>query len=254
MNANVPRLSENLVSFLKTTTLFGDLDEETLRSVSRLARITSLKAGQPIWTAGDKAKDYTVIKRGVVQICRTTRFDEICTLALFGARESIGIHAVLGPRIYPANAVILTNAAEVCQFDAAALDQLMANNLTFSRNQSMTLVNMYFALQDKIDVMAAGTVPERLFELFEYLAKRFGDEDEEGKIIIPIRLSRNHLANMVSARIETVIRVLSTWQKQRILVSQELGFVWDRTALQESLSEQKTNIFWMPAARASSSA
>ena len=72
-------------------------------------------------------------------------------------------------------------------------------------------------LHGKIDVMTAGTVPQRLALFLLNLADRFGDELESGETVIPFALSRQQVATYVNARVETVIRALSVWRKSGLV-------------------------------------
>jgi CRP/FNR family transcriptional regulator len=57
------------------------------------------------------------------------------------------------------------------------------------------------------------------------LAERFGDEQEGHGTLVPVVLSRGELSSLVGARVETVIRVLSRWQKQGLLETSREGFL-----------------------------
>ena len=69
------------------------------------------------------------------------------------------------------------------------------------------------ALRDKIDIVSAGTVPRRLAALFLHLGHRFGVPSETGSVTIEIGLTREQIGQLVSARTETVVRVLGRWQR-----------------------------------------
>ena len=43
--------------------------------------------------------------------------------------------------------------------------------------------------------------------------------------LTPIHLSRNEVASLVCARIETVIRIMSRWQKEQLVLSVPEGFL-----------------------------
>lgn len=80
-------------------------------------------------------------------------------------------------------------------------------------------------LRDKIDVMSAGSVPQRLASLLIGLVERFGDEAEDGSTILPIPLGRTDLALLVGTTVETAIRAMRKWQKDGIVDTVEGGFV-----------------------------
>lgn len=225
--------NDSLSSFLKTTLLFGNVSSDILDRISDAAKLSTYSSTQSIWHPGDIANQYTIIKRGMVQICLPSSSGDKSALNIYGARECIGLHAVLGPKKYPANAIAMSDVVELFQVESRLVEELTKNSIEFANAKADTLVKLYFSLQDKIDIMSSCNVSERLVALFDYLVKRFGDEDEFGSVFIPVRLPRALIANLVGARIETVIRLLSQWQKRKILVSKPHGFVWNRHSFDE---------------------
>ena len=79
-------------------------------------------------------------------------------------------------------------------------------------------------LHAKIDVLVAGTVPRRIAAFMLDLAERFGDEGLDGTTFVPLALSRAKYATYVAARVETVIRACSAWQKDGLLSTAKDGF------------------------------
>lgn len=79
-------------------------------------------------------------------------------------------------------------------------------------------------LQDKIDVLSAGPVHARLATLFIKLYRQFGDEMEGGLARILVPLSRQELADLVASSFETVIRVLTRRERDRVVSTDHDGF------------------------------
>ena len=68
--------------------------------------------------------------------------------------------------------------------------------------------------------------------LFLKMAEQTGREHSSG-VLIPTILSRQELADLTGTTIETAIRVMSRWQKQRMVLTERDGFVIaDRAALE----------------------
>ena len=55
------------------------------------------------------------------------------------------------------------------------------------------------------------------------LAEDFGDEMIDGATVIPLRLTRHHLATFIGATMETVARMMSAWTRDGVLASDERG-------------------------------
>ncbi len=80
------------------------------------------------------------------------------------------------------------------------------------------------ALASLPDRMVDGSSEQRLATTFLYLDRNFGLADERGRFI-RLRLTRGNLANMISARVETVIRIFTRWQKEKIIEDQREGII-----------------------------
>ena len=74
-------------------------------------------------------------------------------------------------------------------------------------------------------MLSAGSVDARLATLLLDLADRFGDDLEDGTVLVPLPLSRQDLADLVSTTFESAIRVMSRWQKQGVVQTRSGGFI-----------------------------
>jgi len=90
---------------------------------------------------------------------------------------------------------------------------------------SRSLVAHGRVLHEKIRIMSAGSVERRLATLLRHLLERFGDEMEDGSTVIQISLSRAELACLVGATIETTIRIMSRWNKEGVVSTEEDCFL-----------------------------
>jgi CRP-like cAMP-binding protein len=169
-------------------------------------------AGALLWHAGDAAVRFAVIRRGIVAIRRLTAAGDTIVLGLFGPRDVIGLSAVLARAPFPAEAVALAPVG-VRWIPAAPLVAALSSSPPMREAVDRALLAHTDALRDKIDIVSAGTVPRRLAALFLHLARRFGVPSATGAVTIEIGLTREQIGQLVSARTETVVRVLGRWQR-----------------------------------------
>jgi len=80
------------------------------------------------------------------------------------------------------------------------------------------------ALRRRVEVLGEIGVQSRIANLLQVYARGLGRQTERG-LLIPVHLSRNEVASLVCARIETVIRIMSRWQKEQLVLSVEEGFL-----------------------------
>jgi CRP-like cAMP-binding protein len=219
---NSPREAEERI--LRSVRLFAGVAPELRAELAGGASRRMLSRGERVWLAGDEATRFTVILSGLVEIVRRGADGAEAIVALFGPRESIGDAAVLAQGTFPADARVASARAEVLQVAAAPVLEAMERQPEVARAMNEALLAHTRALQEKIRIMSAGAVPQRLATLLLHLAERFGDEDDTGATFVPVALSRSELASLVGARVETTIRAVSRWRKAGVLATPPEGF------------------------------
>jgi len=189
--------------------------------------------GIALFEQGEPADGLCLVTSGIVKLSRSTAESEPSILGLFGPKECVGAPSLaLGAR-HAASAFAASDVVEFLTIPAAALNAGMRDTgLASALLRAATTYSE--VLTSKVDVLNAGPVPRRLARLFMTLGERFGDELDEGAWVIPVSLSRRDLSLMVGSCMESVIRVVSAWQKQGLLRTHATGFELPRpAALQE---------------------
>ena len=212
-----------LTGRLGTLDLFSGLAPADLGLLAQGARHRRLAAGESLWFAGERASQFSVIESGIVEIRQTTVGGDGIVVGLFRAGEAIGLSAALEHDIFPADAVALGGAVDVLAIRADALRAALADSVAVGHAVNRALLAHTAALRAKIDIVSAGSVPRRLAALMRYLIARFGRPTEAGTVLVEVSLAREDIGQLVSARVETVIRILSRWQKAGWLANRPGG-------------------------------
>ena len=218
--------------------IFRALSAELHARLAAHAHVVTVGEGERLWRAGDRALHFTCIQRGLVQIVKHTSRGGEALLGIFGPGECVGAVAVLRAAEYPADAVALSPVTEVLHIEAAPLLEALATDASLAASMQSQLCEHIQALHVKIDVLSAGAVPARIAILFLHLAERFGDETEAGTTWVPVGLSRAAVSNLVSARVETVIRALSRWRQEGWFRERDDGFEVDDVQRLRAISEE----------------
>lgn len=215
---------------LRRCRCFAGLSDAAAERLGARASTVRLVEGDRLWSAGEPARGFAMIERGLVLISVPRIDGAMASLGLFGAGECVGLAAALDEHAdYPADATALTPAFEALMVPAAAAREEMARDPSCATALREALLEHTRALRAKIEILSAGKVASRLASLLLHLAERFGDVDG-GTRRIPIVLSRPMLAQLVSARPETVIRTLTRWRKEGIVQTDGEGFLVHETS------------------------
>ena len=216
---------EGLTRILASSRLFRTAGPELLRTLAGQASIVRLTEGQRLWQRGEAAEHFFVVLRGVLELQRRSGGEGSTLIALFGPGESPAIPVALEQRSFLADAYASTSELEVLRVPSAPVLLAMKTDVLLALALNRALLDHCRLLHSKIDVMAAGPVRRRLAGLFLDLVERFGDEHEDGLHHVPVSLSRHQIATYVGARVETVIRCCSAWQKSGLLTTTREGFI-----------------------------
>jgi CRP/FNR family transcriptional regulator len=190
--------------------------------------------GDVLLAQGETSRRIRVIRSGRAKLTRDLAAGRTVVLALFGPGDFCGaIPALSGlpsdasiVALGPLTALEIEHEAFLALIAArperlGALLPALAGRLTECRN---CLVEM-----------TGERVEPRLASLVLRLADECGVADARG-VRLPIRLTRQELADLAGTTLETAIRIFSRWQKTGVLETADDGFLLlDRAALERAL-------------------
>lgn len=219
-----PTTREELAHAILCARPFRGLDPALARRLAAVASVQRLSQGEHAWRQGQEAEHVHVVLRGVLELQRGVANAETTLVAFFGPGETPAIPAVLERRPFGGTAYAATPVTEVLRVHAAPILEELPRSPELAMAVNRALLDHCRLLHAKVDVLAAGTVPRRLAALMLDLAERFGDEMEDGCWFIPLALTRGQIATYVGARVETVIRCCTGWERAGILGKSADGF------------------------------
>jgi CRP/FNR family transcriptional regulator len=213
---------DRTLAAVRSVPMFRGLTEADQRRVAALATLRHLQRGDALWHEGDPAESLTVILQGRVKIVRHAEAGDVI-LEIFGAGEPVGAIAVYNYIPYPASAICLEQVS-LLSLPRRDYFELLDRNPEFARGIIRELTRLTIALTRKLEEMRGQRVDTRIAQLFLTLADRMGEETVEG-FVIPIRLSRQDVADLVGTTVESAIRTLSRWGQEKVLISARDRFV-----------------------------
>jgi len=214
--------AERLRGALAELPIFRDLPGPLRARVEAFATLETLEKGGVLWHAGEPAESLTLVVTGRVKVVRHADSGDII-LEMFGPTETVGAVAVYNQIPYPATAIAMEPTLLV-RLPRRDWFDLIEHDASFARGMMLHLTRLNMALTRKLAAMHGKRVGARVASLFLSLADSLGRETGEG-LEVPLALSRQEIAELVGTTVESAIRVMSRWNRERILLTGQGRFV-----------------------------
>jgi CRP/FNR family transcriptional regulator/CRP/FNR family cyclic AMP-dependent transcriptional regulator len=198
--------SDREASYFKQVSIFADLPEEEIQSLSSVTKRRAFRAGEVIFHRDDPGQVLYMIKDGKVKICIISPDGQEVSLAVLGKGEYFGEFALLDglPRS--------TDAVALEKVECYTLQRSDFHNAILKNPKIAILVlealtkrirNTDQMVEDLIFLDVYGRVAKKLLELSD----AHGVKVDDG-VRIDVRLTQQELASMVGASRESVNKVL----------------------------------------------
>ena len=204
---------EELVKRMQRFALFARLPQRVLAELLGAAHVQAFRAGEAIWHEGEPDTRALFIEQGLVKAARRNRKGLSRTYGLYGPGDSMGIFALWAGMKYPTDAVAMNDGMTGIFVDAEAILRFAEKYPRLAAPLRVEIGRFADAFIHKIEIVSAGTVPQRLAVLMTMLIDRYGVERKGSKARLPITLTLEQISEIVGVRLETVARVLSAWKK-----------------------------------------
>lgn len=214
--------AERIVAAVRTQPMFRGLPREDQDRIIAFASVRDHDRGHVLWNEGDPPDRLTIILKGRVKVLRHTQGADIL-LEIFNPGEPVGALAVYKGIPYPASAVCM-EPTSLLLLPRADYLEMLERRPHLARSIINELTRLTVSLMRKLQETRSQRIESRIAKLFLTLAERMGRETPEGTEI-PLRLSRQEVAEMVGTTVETAIRVMSRWGREGVLVTGERRFV-----------------------------
>lgn len=197
------------------------LSPEDREAIAPLCRMRGYEKGEVIFHEGDPATDIHFVLIGRVKIQKAGPGRDLI-LEILGPGDPVGAVAVYERRPYPATAVALEPAG-ILSVPEREFFQLIEKHPEMTRRLFAGLTLRLMMLNKRMADML-GSVELRAARFFLTLVDRMGQSREEG-VFIPMPLSRQEIADLIGTTIETSIRLMSRWQRESVVLTQDQGFL-----------------------------
>jgi CRP-like cAMP-binding protein len=190
--------------------------------------------GEVIWIAGAPSEFCAVVGAGYVKMTKISPQGIEVALELLGPGQCFGLMATIEGRDFPLSATAITNTWYL-KMPAREIHAIYAVSSALKDRIVRSMGPRLRKAHDMMSRLSSGKVGERIAAVLFILADSYGHAGPVG-IQLQVPLTRSDIAEMAGTTTETAIRVLSKWQKDKI-VSTEHHFITilDQSALAEVL-------------------
>jgi CRP/FNR family transcriptional regulator len=199
--------------------ILRDLDDPTLDSLDSTKACYTYQKGQTIFAEGIPPTGLFCIHRGKVKVFKTGSQgrEKIVRLAKDG--DVIGYRSLISGEPATVSAAALEESV-ICCIPQETFFKLMRVNGGFSMRIIQLLTDELSRAEQEIVHLAQKPVRERLAEALVVLKKTYGTEDGDSSAL-NVRLTREELASLVGTAIETLVRTLGDFKKERLITTEK---------------------------------
>jgi CRP-like cAMP-binding protein len=203
---------------LQQTEIFADLPAVILDRLADAARKHAAGTAELVFRQGEIAATFYVLLSGRVRLVQHSLEGKDVTMSTFVPGDVIGIGAALIGETYPGSAEVL-EPAELLALPGSLMWQVMNECAPLAVRILRIVVARLHEAHDHIRELSAERVQQRIARSLVRLARKVGLKQADGSICLDLRLSRQDLAQMNGATLETVSRILSAWEREGLVDS-----------------------------------
>lgn len=203
--------------------IFCDLDNEELSNISEHKVTNVYKKGQNLFVQGNHPYGLYCVSRGNIKVSKVGPDGKESIVRIVKGGDVIGHRSLFTDQNYTATATAMEDST-VCFLDKKFIMKAIQDMPSVAMNVIEKLSRDMGAAENKVSSYHQKNVRERLAELLLLLKESHGEEGEDGKIRINIKLTREEMATMIGTANETLIRFISEF-KDEGLIEQDGKFI-----------------------------
>lgn len=212
---SVPRLDPSLLNNLPP---FGRLGIAERQEVLDLARVRRVAQGKPVFEEGIDATHFYLLLDGHVRVERLNAEGEKVITLHVPPGQLFGIAKALGRDTYPATALAATECL-ILVWPTGLWDSFITRYDGFATEAYKVVGNRVSEMNNRIMELATQHVEQRVAHAILRLMQQHGRPAEAG-VQIAFPVTRKVISEMTGSTLHTVSRLLSRWERQKIVQSQ----------------------------------
>lgn len=199
--------------------IFCELASTDLKDVSDHKVTNVYKKGQTLFVQGNHPFGLYCISSGNIKVTKVGADGKESIVRVATAGDVLGHRSLFTDQFYTATATALEDT-KVCFLDKKFIMKVIQDQPTVSMNVIEKLSTDMGAAENKLSSLHQKNVRERLAELLLLLKESHGEKQDDGRVFINLKLTREEMATMIGTANETLIRFISEF-KDAGLIEQE---------------------------------
>lgn len=236
--AAAPIRNDGKFDLLRRNVFFQNLDDDTLAKIADKFVPKSYKRHDYIWFQGSPSNFIAVIKEGYVKIIKHSDNGKDTLVELLGAGDIIGAVALLEGRPYPATACALCDL-KVLILSREQFLEMIASTPAIAVQALIAIGARLRYAHEMMRQLAVEIVECRIANLFLMLASRTESSDSN-TVVLKLRLTRKDVAEMVGTTLETATRILSRWEKNKLLIRDSSSIIIPDLSILERIAVEES--------------
>lgn len=208
-------MSHSTIWYFEHFGLLEGLSEEQKKTISKHSDMLQVKRGQPVYLPGDPSKYVYLVKAGAVKIVGKAPegCEVIMTILMPG--DLFGELALADdqPQDHRAEAA---DDTLLCEVPRDMMIRMIHETPAFGLHITKMMGMQLRTLRTRVEELLGKSAPARLAHAILQLSHQHGIEDDGG-LLIPLRLSQGELGKLVGLTRETVNGILQVWRNQRLV-------------------------------------
>ncbi|ULA65276.1 MAG: Crp/Fnr family transcriptional regulator [Nitrospira sp.] len=169
-----------------------------------------------IFREGDPTEYFHIVKEGTVKCVKSSPEGKECTLKMLMPGDLFCCDAAAFEGAFHPGTAQPMGDVSILRMNKKSYFDMLRRNPDAAIEVIKHLGTRLNEAQEKAKILALDRADQRLASLLVELATKNGVKDPQG-IALPMRLTRQDMANMVGTTTETAIRIMSRFKRERLV-------------------------------------
>lgn len=203
---------------LRQHAFFDGIEDTALDDLISISQIRIIKSRNAICRQGEEAEHMYVILSGRVKIYTTSQGGKETVLTFMGPGDVLGEIAILDGGVRTASAQTIEES-RILLISRAGFLRYLETHAKVALNIIRVLCTRLRKTDEFVEEMTTLQAGPRLAKALLRLANQYGQDQDDGTILIDIKLSQANLGAHAGLMRENVNRQLKQWEEEGILLT-----------------------------------